>query len=78
MRFHWPSFLLGCAVGAAGTLLASRLRPVIVELATAAYELADSVGVRAARWREDVEDALAEARARARSPRPRRRARARA
>jgi len=78
MKFHWPSFLIGCAVGATGTLLARRFRPLIVELATAGYQLADTIVARAAMLREDAEDVLAEAKARARGPRPHRRAHARA
>jgi len=66
MKFHWPSFLLGCGAGAAGVLFAKQLRPIVVELATAAYQLSDAVAVRLATWREDIDDAVAEAKARAR------------
>jgi len=70
MKFHWPSFLLGCGAGAAGVLFAKQLRPVVVELATAAYQVYDAIAARTAMWREDVDDAVAEARARARRVRP--------
>ena len=53
-------------VGAGAVLLLPRLRPVLVELATAAYKFADSVSARLAMRREDLEDVLAEAKARAR------------
>jgi len=76
MRFHWPSFFLGCAAGAVGVLVARHFRPVVVEVATVAYQLLDSVGTRVTEMREDLEDSLAEARARARRPRARSRARA--
>ncbi len=69
MRFHWPSFLLGYGAGALSALLAKQLRPVVTELATAAYELSDAIAARAAMWWEDVDDVLAEAKARARRPR---------
>ena len=77
MKFHWPSFLLGCGIGAMGVLAARRFRPLVVELATAAYQLADTVGARVAMLGEDAEDMLAEARARAHSARPSPRGRAR-
>jgi hypothetical protein len=77
MKFHWPSFLLGCAAGAAGVLFAKQLRPIVLELATAAYEISDAIAARAATWWEDVDDAVAEARARARPTRSGTRARAR-
>ena len=70
MKFHWPSFLLGCGAGAAGVLFARQLRPIAVELVTAAYQLSDAIAARAATWWEDVDDAVAEARARARPRRP--------
>jgi hypothetical protein len=66
MRFHVTSFALGYASGYASAALAPRLRPLAVEVATALYRLLDTVAVRAARGREDVQDLLAEARARAR------------
>ena len=71
MKFHWPSFLLGCGTGAITVLFAKQLRPVVMELATAAYEISDALAARAAMWWEDVDDVLAEAKARARRPRPR-------
>jgi len=66
MRFHLPSFLVGYAAGVASAVLAPRLRPLALDVAAAAYRLFDSVAVRVARGREDIEDLLAEARARAR------------
>jgi hypothetical protein len=66
VRFHFPSFLIGVGVGATGALIARHLRPVLVEVATAAYEVADAVAARVAMVQEDFEDVLAEARARAR------------
>jgi hypothetical protein len=66
MTFHFSSFLLGCAVGAGAVLLAPRIRPVLVELATAAYKLLDTVTAQVSMKREDLEDVLAEAKARAR------------
>lgn len=69
MKFHFPSFLFGYAAGAASVLLADRLRPLLVELGTAAFQLADRVAQRVAMAGENAEDLLAEARARARRPR---------
>jgi hypothetical protein len=66
MVFHFPSFLLGYASGAATVLIGRHLRPVVVEAAAAAYQAADAVAARLAMLREDVEDLLAEARARSR------------
>lgn len=66
MRFHFTSFAIGVAVGAAGALLGQQLRPVFVELATATYQLLDRAAARVAVVQEDFEDILAEARARAR------------
>jgi hypothetical protein len=66
MNFHFPSFLLGYGAGVASALLADRLRPLLVDLATAAMRVTDRVARRVAMASEDVEDALAEARTRAR------------
>jgi hypothetical protein len=66
MRFHLPSFLLGVATGASGTALASRFRPIVIEVATGCYRVADAFVVRLARTRENFSDLLAEARAKAR------------
>jgi hypothetical protein len=66
MMFHLPSYLLGVATGAGGAALAPRLRPIVLEVATGCYRVADSVMVRVARGRENFSDLLAEARARAR------------
>lgn len=65
MKFNVTSFLIGAAAGAA--LLSKRVRPVLLEIATAAYRVADILTARAATKREDLEDLLAEARARARA-----------
>jgi hypothetical protein len=66
MRFHLPSFLLGAVAGASGALLAPRLRPLALELATGCYRMLDAAMVKIARGRESVSDLLAEARTRAR------------
>jgi hypothetical protein len=66
MKFHLPSFLLGCATGAALKALSPRLKPLFVQLATAGFKLADAVTTQAARRREDLQDLIAEAKARAR------------
>jgi hypothetical protein len=70
MKFHLPSFLLGCVTGFAVKGVAPKLRPVLLELAAAGYRLVDLVGTGAARRREDLEDLFAEARARARGTTP--------
>ena len=67
MKFHLPSFFIGYAAGAASAAFWSRLRPLALELLTAAYRLGDIVAARMASRREDMEDLLAEAKARARS-----------
>ena len=66
MRFHWGSFLLGYGAGLSSAYLAKQFRPVLLEIATAVYQLIDSAAANVAQKREDVEDILAEARARAR------------
>jgi hypothetical protein len=66
MRFHVPSFVLGFLTGVTAKAVAPRVRPVALEIATAAFRLARAVTTHAARRREDFEDLLAEARARAR------------
>lgn len=66
MKFDLGSFLFGCAVGVGAALLAPRLRPLALELATGVYRLGDAVALRAARSREDLQDLLAEAKACAR------------
>ena len=65
MKFHLPSYLLGVATGASGAALATRLRPVVLEIATGCYRVYDAAMYRVARAREDAADLLAEARARA-------------
>lgn len=73
MKFDLPSFLLGYGAGAGTVLLGKHLRPLLVEVATAAYRFTDMVAARVAMKEEDVEDLLAEAKARARGgahPRP--------
>jgi hypothetical protein len=67
MKFHLPSYVLGVVTGASGAALARRLRPLAVEIAAGCYSVADAIGVRIARTRENLSDVLAEARARARS-----------
>ena len=66
MKLHVPSFMAGVAVGASGAVVAPRLRPVALEIATTFYRIGDAALVRLSRAREDVSDLLAEARARAR------------
>ncbi len=66
MRFHFTSFAIGVAVGAAGVVVGRQLRPFAVEVAAAAYQMLDGVAARVAVVQEDWEDVLAEARARAR------------
>ena len=68
MKFHVPSFLIGCAVGAAAVVALPRLKPVLVEIGASACKLYDVAMARLAMAREDVEDLLAEAKARARPP----------
>lgn len=65
MKLHVPSFLLGVGVGAGGALIAPRLRPLALEIATTFYRVTEGVMVRLARRREDLADLLAEAKARA-------------
>jgi len=69
MRFHFPSFLLGCAAGATAILLGRELKPIAVEGATGIYQLWDALWARAAMFSEDIEDILTEARARAEASR---------
>jgi hypothetical protein len=66
MRFHFGSFLIGFGVGAATVVVGRHLRPALVEIASAGFQLVDAVAARIAMVQEDVEDVLAEARARAR------------
>jgi hypothetical protein len=66
MKLHIPSFMIGVGVGASGAAIAPRLRPVLLEIATRVFKLADLMVVRVARTREDLSDLLAEAKARAR------------
>jgi hypothetical protein len=65
MKFHFPSFVIGYAAGAATAALAPKIKPIVLELAAAGYRIADAIAVVAARKREDLADLLAEARARA-------------
>jgi hypothetical protein len=67
MRFHWPSFVLGFAIGAGSAALSDRLRPLLVALAATGYRAVDAAAARLVMLREDVEDILAEARARVRN-----------
>ncbi len=67
MRFDLTSFMLGFGAGAATVVVGRHFRPVLLEVATAAYQVADAVTARVAMLQEDVEDVLAEARARARA-----------
>ncbi len=64
MKFHLPSFVLGCAAGYAAKSVSGHLRPLALELASVAYKVADAVATRLVRRKEDLEDLLAEARAR--------------
>jgi len=66
MKLHWPSFLIGAAVGAAGAVMWNRFRPLLVDLTTAGYEAGDALWSRFAAGAEDAEDLVAEAQARAR------------
>jgi hypothetical protein len=70
MRFHLPSFLIGCAVGAGVAVALPRIRPVVLEVATATYRFYDAVMAHLGVAREDVEDFFAEAKSRSRAPRP--------
>ena len=70
MRFHFTSFAIGVAVGAAGVVVGRQLRPVFIELAAGAYQVLDGVTARIAVIQEDWEDLLAEARMRARGEAP--------
>jgi hypothetical protein len=64
MTFHFPSFFLGVVVGASGARAWDRLRPIAVELASAGYELGESLWTRVSTFQEDAEDVFAEARGR--------------
>ncbi len=64
MKFHLPSFLMGCVVGAVAVPVMRKLRPALVELATAGYQLAEGGIAAIVSRREDLEDLLAEAKAR--------------
>jgi hypothetical protein len=66
VRFHLPSFLFGCVVGAGASRLAPQIRPLLVEIGATGYRFVDAVRARAARRREDLADLVAEARAQAR------------
>ena len=54
-------------MGASGAVIAPRLRPIALELATTFYRIGDAAMVRVARGRENLSDLLAEAKARARN-----------
>jgi hypothetical protein len=66
MTFHLPSFALGYAAGVGSAVAWDRIRPVLVQVAAAAYRAFDAATARVVMVREDVEDILAEARARVR------------
>lgn len=66
MNFSFSSFALGFVSGYATARLMPQLRPLLVEVLSVVYRVADGVAVQAARRREDLEDLVAEARARAR------------
>jgi hypothetical protein len=66
VKFHLPSFLFGCVVGAGASRLAPQIRPLLVEIGATGYRFVDAVRARAARRREDLADLMAEARAQAR------------
>ena len=64
MKLDIPSFLLGCGAGASTLLFGKRLRPILLEVATVLYRVADSVVARASMSQEDLAHLMAEARAR--------------
>lgn len=66
MSFHFPSFLIGFVAGNVTGYFARELRPIAVDVGTAAVQLWDAAWSRAAVFGEDVEDVVAEAKARAR------------
>lgn len=66
MKFDLPSFLMGYGAGAGTVLVGKHLRPLIIEVATAAYRFVDMLAARTAMKQEDLEDLMAEAKARAR------------
>jgi hypothetical protein len=70
VKLDFPSFALGCAVGAGAALLSPRFKPLLLELATAGYRSVDALASRVGVAREDIEDILAEARVRARNAHP--------
>jgi hypothetical protein len=63
MAFDLRSFLMGWGVGLVTRPVAHRLRPLMVELATAAGQLADSASVGMAQQGERLQDLLEEAKA---------------
>lgn len=67
MFFHVGSFAFGFASGFATAKLTPRLRGIALELVTLGVRLADSLALRVAQKREDLEDLVAEAKARART-----------
>ncbi len=71
MRFSLTSFALGFAAGAATVVIGRQIRPVLLEVATAAFQVGDAVTARVAMLQEDLDDVIAEARARARNARSR-------
>ncbi len=66
MKLPLSSFLLGYGVGACTVLLGRRLSPLLLEVVTAIYRLADTVVVKATMKQENLANLLAEARGRAR------------
>lgn len=67
MKLDLGSFALGFVAGSATTLASKRLRPLLLDIATALYRFGDEMVAKAVTRREDLEDLLAEARARART-----------
>lgn len=64
MRLDFPSFLLGCGVGASSLLLGRQLRPLLLDVATLLYRCQERVMARTPMGQEALAGLLAEARAR--------------
>ncbi|HEX5748131.1 MAG TPA: hypothetical protein VFZ09_17965 [Archangium sp.] len=68
MKLDFSSFLLGCGVGAGSMLLARRLRPLVLEVATLLFRLQERVLAATPMGQEALAELLAEARARVSLP----------